>query len=1012
MTERVPVTERTPAIERAPADNVTAVLGPTNTGKTHLAVERMLGYASGIIGLPLRLLAREIYDRVVAQRGTGAVALITGEEKILPANPRYYVCTVESMPLGVQTEFLAVDEIQLCADPDRGHVFTNRLLHARGRYETMFLGAETMRPVIGRLLPDAQFVTRPRFSSLSYAGSCKLARMPRRSAVVAFSADQVYGIAELIRRQRGGAAVVMGALSPRTRNAQVALYQSGEVDFLVATDAIGMGLNMDVNHVAFASVAKFDGLRHRPLWPAEVAQIAGRAGRYRNDGSFGTTGEAGLLDEALVEQVETHRFDPVRAIKWRNARLEFGSLRRLIDSLEAPPPLRGLGRTRQASDIGALKLLASDNEIARVSTNPDSVRLLWQVCQVPDFRKLSHDSHTRLLAELFHHVMSDAGVLPEDYIARQVNRLDRADGEIHTLAARIANIRTWTFVANRSGWLRDGAHWQGRTREVEDKLSDALHERLTQRFIDRRTSVLMRRLHQKEELMASLTPDGDVLVEDQFVGKLKGFRLEVDPQVSGAESKMLRTAAHQALQGEMAARAFRLERHARIDEGKIITVDPEGRILWENQPVARLLPGHDMVSPRIDMIADQELLSDQAIASLIEALGAWLARHIARVLEPLVQLRAADGLDGLSRGFAFQLAEAMGALRREAVAATVKELDQTERGKLRKLGVRFGERHIYLPALIKPAAAALKLSLWRVVHQPALDAAARAVVAPGPGLSSVPADPQAAEDFYLTAGFEVCGPRAVRIDMLDRLVAQLRALNSDGPFPLTASLWSPVGCGVEDFEAVIQTLGYVRVGERPGPATQPSIATPSGEQEASQTNSGSDVAAGASADGSAKNVELDMAEAAGSDADEAALKPEMPDMLQEGAMPAEAENLQAAELEEAEPTGDEQVETAATAATAQSDTLAEGEDAALAMQSLWRFKPKPRVGRDGSRAKAPGGRRPKPAKVRGEGGKRGGQKPHRQRDGKSGGKRPAKQMDPDSPFAALQKLKEQMKARE
>ncbi len=997
-------------IEKAPAENVTAVLGPTNTGKTHLAVERMLGYASGIIGLPLRLLAREIYDRVVAQRGAGAVALITGEEKILPANPRYYVCTVESMPLGIQVEFLAVDEIQLCADPDRGHVFTNRLLHARGRYETMFLGAETMRPVIKRLLPEAHFVTRPRFSSLSYAGSCKLARMPRRSAVVAFSADQVYGIAELIRRQRGGAAVVMGALSPRTRNAQVALYQSGEVDFLVATDAIGMGLNMDVNHVAFASLAKFDGVQHRPLWPAEVAQIAGRAGRYRNDGSFGTTGEAGLLDEMLVEQVETHRFDPLRAIKWRNARLEFGSLRRLIDSLETPPPVRGLGRTRQASDIGALKLLAADNEIARLSANPDAVRRLWQVCQVPDFRKVSPDSHTRLLAELFHHVMSDAGVLPEDYIARQVNRLDRADGEIHTLAGRIANIRTWTFVANRSGWLRDGAHWQGRTREVEDKLSDALHERLTQRFIDRRTSVLMRRLHQKEELMASLTPEGDVLVEDQFVGKLKGFRLEVDPQVSGAESKMLRTAAHQALQGEIAARAFRLERHARIDEGKIITIDPEGQILWENQPVARLLPGHDMVSPRVDMIADQELLGDQAVASLVETLGGWLARHIARVLEPLVQLKAAEGLDGLTRGLAFQLAEAMGTLRRDAVAATVKELGQAERGKLRKLGVRFGERHIYVPALIKPAPAALKLSLWRVVHQPALDASARAVEAPGPGLSSVPADPHAAEDFYLTAGFDVCGPRAIRIDMLDRLVAQLRTLNSEGPFPLTASLWSPVGCGVEDFEAVMQALGYVKVGERPVPA-EPAPAAAEIGADAAMAASGEVAAKDVVSEGGVSEDATSPVDATDdSGADQAAEKRDIPEAAE---LPEQTElPEQAGQSEKNENDAPVAVEAAGGAETVFSAEETAVEDTAPVMQSLWRFKPKPRAGRDRQRAKAQGGQRAKQTKARGDGSNRGGQKSRQQREGKSGGGRPARQMDPDSPFAALQKLKEQMKARE
>lgn len=991
--------------DAAAADNVTAVLGPTNTGKTHLAVERMLGYSTGMIGLPLRLLAREIYDRVVRERGTGAVALITGEEKIVPANPRYYVCTVESMPMALPMDFVAIDEIQLCADPDRGHIFTERLLYARGRYETMFLGAETMRPVIRRLLPGARFVTRPRFSHLTYAGSRKLSRMPRRSAIVAFSADQVYGIAELVRRQRGGAAVVMGALSPRTRNAQVALYQSGEVDFLVATDAIGMGLNMDVNHVAFAGLGKFDGVGHRNLWPNEVAQIAGRAGRYQNDGTFGTTGEAGMMDEDLVEQVENHRFDAIRVVKWRNSRLEYGSLAHLITSLEQPSPARGLGRIREASDVVALKLLAADVNVADMACNPDAVRRLWNVCQVPDFRKVTHDMHARLLAELYHHVMSDAGVLPEDYVARHVNMLDRDDGEIDTLSARIAHIRTWTFVANRAGWLSDSAYWRGRTREVEDKLSDALHERLTQRFIDRRTSLLMKRLHQKEELMASLNSSGDVLVEGQFVGRLDGFRFEVDPQAHGVHSGTLRNAAYQALQGEIAARAFRLDRHARIDEGKIIAIDDEGQIRWEGMAVARLSAGHDVLSPKIDLLADPDLLSGQPAVSLRESLEAWLARHIATVLEPLVALKKAEGLDGMTRGLAFQLAEAMGILPRAQVAGDVKGLDQTERGKLRKLGVRFGEWHIYLPALIKPGPTVMKLKLWRIANPQLQGENGWQLQPPGAGLSSVPVDPAAPQGFYNIVGFEPCGPRAVRIDMLDRLVGQLRKVNNPRGFPLTPDLWSPVGCGVEDFEGVIRALGYVPV----EPAPEVADAAQTGKPEAETESPEPEIAEpGAEAQHVADNAPSVAAEAP-----LAAVSEAQDGLTAETAEPAETDLAAPADSAiEAAPAAAADAESAD---TAPSESVPQESAEAPKPATLWRFKPKPQNRRSGRRGKPrTGQQQAKSGQPSRRGKQTGGATGAKQATGpgKGGRKRAARPVDPDSPFAALQALKDRMKTPE
>ena len=461
-----------------------AVLGPTNTGKTHLAIERMLGHRSGMIGFPLRLLARENYDRIVRLKGEKAVALVTGEEKIVPAHPNYWVCTVEAMPLDRSVEFLAVDEIQVAGDPDRGHIFTDRLLYARGSEETMFLGAETIRPLLRNLVSGIEFVSRPRFSKLAYTGPKKLTRLPPRSAVVAFSVQDVYALAEQMRRQRGGTAVVLGALSPRTRNAQVAMYQAGEVDYLVATDAIGMGLNMDVGHVAFSSLVKFDGWAPRRLHPAELAQIAGRAGRYMSDGTFGATGELGALDPELVDAIEEHRFDSLKVLYWRNSDLDFRSIDLLQRSLEAPPPAPYLRRAREAEDVQALAALARDPDIVPLAQAPAALRILWEVCQVPDFRKILSDAHVRLLKRIFLYLMGPEAKLPEVWVASQLAALDRPDGDIDTLVQRIAFVRTWTFISHRAEWLPNAAHWQDRARAIDDRLSDALHERLTQRFVD------------------------------------------------------------------------------------------------------------------------------------------------------------------------------------------------------------------------------------------------------------------------------------------------------------------------------------------------------------------------------------------------------------------------------------------------------------------------------------------------------------------------------------------------
>jgi len=510
------------------ASRLWAVLGPTNTGKTHLAIERMLGHQSGMIGFPLRLLARENYDRIVALKGARSVALITGEEKIIPPNPSYYVCTVESMPLDRRVDFLAVDEIQLCGDAERGHVFTDRLLHARGVNETMLLGSDTIRPLLRRLVPEAEIAARPRFSTLRYAGAKKLTRLPPRSAVVAFTVSDVFQLAEAMRRRRGGTAVVMGALSPRARNAQIGLFQSGEVDYLVATDAIGMGLNMDLDHVAFARLVKFDGFAPRRLAAAEIAQIAGRAGRHMSDGSFGVTGDITELEQETVEAVENHRFDPLRRIYWRNARLDYRSLGGLIASLETRPHVHGLASSRPADDLLALRALAQMPEISNLARHPEAVRLLWEVCQIPDFRKVMSDNHARLLAQIYRHLASPSGRLPTDYVAGQVSRLDRLDGDIDTLMTRISHIRTWTYITHRGDWLNDAPAWQERARAIEDNLSDALHDRITQRFVDKRSAVLVRKLASPGDLLASVSAAGEVKVEGHYVGSLDGFRFRPD----------------------------------------------------------------------------------------------------------------------------------------------------------------------------------------------------------------------------------------------------------------------------------------------------------------------------------------------------------------------------------------------------------------------------------------------------------------------------------------------------
>src|SRR5207244_4217118 len=611
---------------------VTAVLGPTNTGKTHLAIERMLGHSSGIIGLPLRLLAREVYNKVAARAGIDAVALVTGEEKIKPPNPRYWVSTVEAMPRDLDVAFVAIDEVQLGADLERGHVFTDRMLNRRGREETLVLGAQTVRPMVERLLPGAHVLTRPRLSQLSFAGEKKITRLPRRSAVVAFSAEEVYSIAELIRRQRGGAAVVLGALSPRTRNAQVALYQSGDVEYLVATDAIGMGLNLDVDHVAFASDRKFYGYQFRRLNPAELAQIAGRAGRAIRNGTFGTTGRCPPFETELAQALESHSFEPIKVLQWRNTTLDFSSVGALQASLAETPKENGLTRAPLAEDILVLDHAARDDDIRSLAKTRAAVERLWDVCQVPDYRKISPATHAELATTLYGFLMRE-GTIPTDWFARQVEQADHTDGDIDTLSNRIAHIRTWTFAANRPDWLADPEHWQGVTRGVEDRLSDALHARLAERFVDRRTSVLMRRLRENTMLETEITKSGEVVVEGHPIGRLAGFQFAADSASAGPEGKALRAAAQKALAGEIDARAAKLG-HA-PDEQFVLASD--GMLRWQGEPVARLAAGDEVLRPRVRILSDEHLTGPSRDA--VQArLDLWLKTHLEKLLGPLFAL--------------------------------------------------------------------------------------------------------------------------------------------------------------------------------------------------------------------------------------------------------------------------------------------------------------------------------------------------------------------------------------
>jgi len=801
---------------------VRAILGPTNTGKTYLAIERMCAHSSGVIGFPLRLLAREVYDRVVGLKGANQVALLTGEERIVPPQARYVLCTAESMPVADGKEaqrgdlprdfaFAAIDEAQLGVDPERGHVFTDRMLRARGREETLILGSDSLKPMIRELLPEAEIVSRPRFSTLRYAGSTKLSRLPPRSAVVAFSAEQVYALAEMLRRFRGGAAVVMGALSPATRNAQVAMFQRGEVDYLVATDAIGMGLNMDVTHVAFAGLEKFDGRRDRRLSIAEMAQIAGRAGRHQRDGSFGTLGLGGdgglTFSDEEISAIEDHRFRPLDHLYWRSSELDFTDVGSLIASLEAPSEDPLLRPAPLAVDLAVLKLIAEDPAV--LDKRGAIARRLWAACGLPDFRKVGPMHHARMVRRIFGYI-GEGGHIPHEWFAAEVARLDNVSGDIEALADRLAGVRSWAYIAHRRDWLADPAKWATRTIEVESRLSDALHERLTQRFVDRRTAVLVRDIGARgsDALPVTVAADGEVSVGPEPIGHLSGFEFRVDPSARLADKRLLLAAAERRLGDELERRAKALLDAP--DDAFELIVDDQGSVAvgWQGHLLARLAPGRSLLEPALRTSRALDRLSVQSRAALRGRLEAWLDASVAEHLGTLKRLagaatdpRSSPGV----RALAAMIADAGGVAPRRTMQAPIAELEPADRRALYRLRVRLGPLDVFVPPLLKPTAQRWRAALGAVRTGQELPA----LPMPGAILLGPEADPRGAAHAYRRVGREW-----LRIDLADRLASHAHKVRSEGgKDPVDAKLARSVGLSAEGIAKLMIEIGFARAGD-------------------------------------------------------------------------------------------------------------------------------------------------------------------------------------------------------
>ena len=791
---------RMPASPRPTLDSrVKAVLGPTNTGKTHLAIERLCAHSSGAIGFPLRLLAREVYDRVCAIKGENRVALITGEERIEPKDARWLLCTAEAMPVHADLAFVALDEAQLSADRTRGHIFTDRLLNARGREETMILGSATLEPMVKALVPEAEVVSRPRFSTLRHAGAQKLSRIPPRSAIVAFSAEQVYAIAEMLRRFRGGAAVVMGALSPQTRNAQVALYQSGEVDYIVATDAIGMGLNLDIGHVAFAGLSKFDGLRQRRLTTAEMAQIAGRAGRHQRDGTFGTLAGTGGHDAMFADDevyaIEEHRFPPITRLFWREAEPRCNSLDELIADLASPPSLPQLVAAPEAIDLAVLRRLAEEPDIVATIRSPSAVARFWQVCSLPDFRQQGAETHSRFVARLWQDLKCDH--LGADYVAQALAALDNPAGDIDTLQARIASVRSWSYVAQRPDWVLAKDEMAARARAVEARLSDALHGRLTERFVNRRTAVLMKKLGPDAALLPVRLEDETVLVDGEPIGLLKGFRFAVDPAARHGDRKLLLAAADRHVPALVAERARALV--AAIREGTARLQLEGGALVWEGESLARLQRGRGPLAPKLSADLAVAALPPQARSALMAALADWLDT----ALLPLGPLRRLDeaSLSGDAgpelRALLITLVEAGGLLERRA--SGIDRLAPAQRAMLARLGVKVGALDLFVPAMLRPRS----LSLWRELA----DLLGRRAPLPDPAMPPV----LSVTNHLAPTGYRQLGKQLLRLDMAEKLLREAHTIRvSAGRRAYALDPSRAVSCGLTtaSYARLLRTAGF------------------------------------------------------------------------------------------------------------------------------------------------------------------------------------------------------------
>ena len=781
-------------------NKITAVLGPTNTGKTHLAIETMLSFESGMIGFPLRLLAREVYDKVIKKISLDKVALITGEEKIIPSNAKYFLCTVESMPIDKHLEFVGVDEIQMCSDHERGHIFTDRLLNMRGEKLTMLMGSSTIKNIISKLDGDIEFINRERLSKLTYAGHKKISRIDRKTAIIAFSAEEVYAIAELIRRQKGGAAIVMGSLSPKTRNAQVELYQSGDVDFLVATDAIGMGINMDLDFVYFSNVKKFDGKKLRRLNLSEIGQIAGRAGRYLNDGSFGITGDCKEISPEEVELLENHKFEEIRTLFWRNSNLNFNNPISLIKSLEEKPQVEWLRKIHECEDEKALKYFLKDQKILNKEFDKKTLMLLWECCQIPDFVKKTYGNHFEVIGNVFKFLTSKKGLISEDYMRLQLMKLDKLDGNVDSLSNRIANVRTWSYVSNKNNWVENQSYWIEKTKHLEDRLSDRLHEELTKTFIDKRASVLARGLKQDMEFKTEILQNNDVKIDDQFIGKIKGLKLELDLKKGALETdiKSLKKAARQTIGPELEKRVQSI-----IDTG-LISLNEDFKIYWNDFPIAKLTTGNDYLNPNFDLIVD-DIIEQNTKQKLNDYVNKWIHSKINNVLKSLIDLKNIKENNSSIKALAYQLYENNGVLKRDQVSEYLKNLEQNERKILRDLGVKFGRYHVFLYQLIKPEAVSLRTLLWKNFYQKFHN-----LKPPTFGLNFLDDKEIKNKNFMLLCGFERFDNFFVRIDILERLFVLIINSSSkeNSEIKLVPEMLNLLGCSKDNFKKLLQKMNY------------------------------------------------------------------------------------------------------------------------------------------------------------------------------------------------------------